>query len=80
MYFIFALALSLSACNWPLQKRNLMTDSVIDRVSLLQAEDGPSGAYEEDEYDALNDETFGAETGTSLCQLTRSRLIFNIVM
>lgn len=57
-----------------------MIDSVIDRVSLLQAEDGPSGVYEEDEYDALNDETFGAETGTSRCQLTRSRLIVNNIM
>lgn len=57
-----------------------MAESVNDRVSLLQAEDGPSGAYEEDEYDALNDETFGAETGACRCQLIRSRLILIINM
>jgi hypothetical protein len=32
-------------------------------MDFSQADDGPSGALEEDEYDALNDETFGAETG-----------------
>jgi hypothetical protein len=57
-----------------------MAEGVNDRVSLLQAEDGPSGAYEEDEYDALNDETFGAETGACRCQLIRSRLILIIIM
>jgi hypothetical protein len=58
-----------------------MAEGVNDRVSLLQAEDGPSGTYEQDdEYDALNDETFGAETGACRCQLIRSRLILIIIM
>ncbi|XP_065344013.1 protein PAT1 homolog 1 [Cloeon dipterum] len=39
-----------------------MTDSFFDFDAALPADEGPPHGLEEDEYDALNDETFGAET------------------